>query len=281
MLLAPRKSRTGERILLYGTAGVGKSFCWIDIAQKMYELGNPGKVYVIDTDNAVEAMFGEGYDHLEETIEYWTCYNWNDLKHAQEEIVRRDLSRDDWLVVDLLSFPYTEVRRHYTEMIYGQDLETYLLETASMVKEAEKRKEGHKRQFGDWESSDWDHMGKIYMAWEVPLTLRMKANVLATAEERAVSSDRGAKPAQVKKYAPVSNSRPYVNNTAEHRFRTVLRVSAPGKNRELALLKDRYREERWEKFGINNTLDIGNFHEGEGFVETYLRRIGKWRARKT
>ncbi len=281
MLRPPRKARAPERLLLYGGPGQGKSGCWIDIAQKMYESGNPGKVVVIDTDNAVEAMFGEGYDHLEKIVIPLPCFDWTDLRNAQSEIINMDLGYEDWLVHDMISFPYTEVRRHYTELVHGKDIEEYLIETATLISMAKAEKQGHERQFGDYNTADWVHMGKIYLNYEVPLTLRMKCHVMAIAEEREVDANRGAKPDQVKRYKKVGAFKPYVNNTAEHRFRSVLRVKAPGDHFELMMAKDRYRQERWVEEAKRNTLDIGDMNEDGGFVNAYLIPIAKWRNRTT
>jgi len=282
----PEGARAPERLLIYGGPGVGKSSCWIDIAQKMEEYRSPGKVYVLDTDNAVEAMFGAGYAHLEERVVWFPCYDWPSLTKAQKEVMETRPTIDDWVVIDMMSFPYTEIRRYYTEMVYGQNLEEYLLETARLINMAKAAKEAgdkssrSEREFGDWSGRDWDHMNKIYLAWEVPLTLRMPANVVAVAEEREVDSARGASADQVKRYKRAGSHKPYVNKTAEHRFRTVIRVTNPGSSRELVLAKDRYREEVWDETASRGIIDLGDMHEDGGFVRRYLVDIAGWRLRR-
>ncbi len=278
MLKPPRKATAPERIMLFGGPGQGKSACWIDIAQKMHEGGSEGKVVVIDSDNAVEAMFGEGYPHLRETVINIPVFNWTDLRDAQRQVIEMDLGINDWLVHDMMSFPYTEVRRHYTELVHGQDLEEYLIETAKLINMAKAKDEGHEREFGDWNAADWSHMGKIYLNYEVPLTLRMKCHVMAVCEEREVMPHQ-AKADVVKRYKRVGGFKPYCNNSAEHRFRSVIRVKAPGKGRELMQAKDRYREERWDDKATRNTIDIGDMHDDGGFVQAYLIPIAKWRMR--
>ena len=56
-----------ERILVYGGDKVGKSFCWLNIADTYYQSGNmKPHFYVIDTDFGVPKMLDEGFGHLED-----------------------------------------------------------------------------------------------------------------------------------------------------------------------------------------------------------------------
>jgi len=280
MLTPPKRATAPERILAYGGPGQGKSAMWIDIAQKMHEQGNPGKVVVIDSDNAVEAMFGEGYGHLADRVVNFPVYGWADLRDAKTEIVGMNLTIEDWLVHDMISFPYTEVRQHYVNTVLGMDLEDYLVETAKLINMARAEgAKGHEKDFGDFTTKEWTHMAKIYLAYEVPLVMRMKCHVLALAEERDVDEHRGATATQIKRYKMVGGSKPYVNNTAEHRFRSVMRVLAPGDHFELKKQKDRYRIARWEKKATRNTLNVGDMNEDGGFVKAYLMGIARWRIR--
>ena len=55
-----------ERILVYGTEKLGKSTCWLDIADTHHRAGNRDiHFYVIDTDFGVAKLLDEGYDHIE------------------------------------------------------------------------------------------------------------------------------------------------------------------------------------------------------------------------
>jgi hypothetical protein len=91
---------------------------------------------------------------------------------------------------------------------------------------------------------------------------------------------RGASKDQVKRYTRTGSHRPYVEKSAEHRFRTVIRVINPGSSRELLLGKDRYREERWEEEATRGSLSLGDMHDDGGFVRAYLMGIAGWQFEK-
>jgi hypothetical protein len=260
---------------------------WLDIGLHMARGGSKGKMHVIDTDVGVEAAF-EFYPELEDVVVHYPVYEFEELQEIVQEIkATKPNARDgDWVVIDMISYLWVEVRAFYTASLYGMSVMEYILETRDLIRQAKAKKQGHEREFGDYSGKDWDAMAKIYHSLELPLTLRSRAHVFATAEERsATKDDRGTDTKTVKAWKRAGGFKPYGHTAMPHHFRTLIRVTNPGDQRNLILAGDRFRERIWEEQNISRDreqtiLMMGDVDEGEGFVQTYLRNIAGWRYRE-
>jgi hypothetical protein len=296
MPFVPPPGRAGrERILLYGGHGVGKSLSWIDVAMEMRKRGNEGKLYVLDTDAAVEDLFDELWPEGRDMIENWVVSDFEELSEATVELLshKPDSENGDFVVIDLISSVWEWVQEFYAEKVYGMTIEDYITETSTLIHAAKEAGEkGHEREFGDWKPGDWMHMKKIYLGWERKLVLGGRGHVIACAEESEmnafVTKDR-----DIKAYSGTGGGigfRPRGQNSLGHRFRTVIRVQKTGvdqkgtANRNLIMAKDRYREHRWNELNEaragNPALELGDSlgSPRRGFSHAYLKKIAKWRT---
>jgi len=273
-----RQTTRRERILVYGSYKLGKSFCWLDIANSLYQSGNRDHhFYVIDTDFGVEKMLDEGFGHLEDEgmLTVYTPMDFTELMQASKEI-RRNAQRHDWVVIDMLSYPWNEAQSFYIEGVYGDEPDNYFMEMRQEVK-AKGGKD--KRSFGGHEGTDWNFITKVYKEFEMPLTVKGHWNVFAVTDEKKLDADRGASPEQVKQYKNVGLMAPAGQKGIGHRFDTVLRMTKRANGqRQLTMVGDRGRENRaWAKRD-SMTIDIDE--PPQAFAQRYLVEVAGWETEK-
>ena len=196
-----------ERILVYGSFKVGKSFLWLNIADTYYQSGNmKPKFYVIDTDFGVGKMLDEGYQHLEDCgmLNVYNPLDFTELMKASREIHKK-AKQGDWIVIDMLNYPWAEAQEFYTQGVFGDDMENYFLQMRKEVV----AKGGHDpRSYGGYEGTDWGFITKIYKQFEFPLTMKSKANVFAVTEERKLDTGRGDTAEKVKQHKAANSMAP-------------------------------------------------------------------------
>jgi hypothetical protein len=265
-----------ERILVYGSYKLGKSTCWLDIADRYHKAGNE-KVhfYVIDTDFGVDKMLDEGYGHLSDMLTVYTPLNFDELLKASKEIAKK-VGRGDWIIIDMLSYPWTMAQEHYIHGVFGDEPEDYFM---AMRQEVVAKSGKDKRAYGGHEGTDWNFITKIYHQFEFPLSMRSQANIFAVSEEKKLDADRGASPEMVKMFKNVGLMAPAGQKGIGHRFDTVLRMTMRANGqREITMVGDRgkNRGKTWADRG-SNTIQIG---EGKkGFAGAYLVKVAGWNGK--
>ena len=196
-----------ERILVYGSFKLGKSTCWFDIAETYYKAGRTDvKFYAIDTDFGVGKLLDEGYQHIEDDG-MLTTYNpmdFGELLAASKDIFKK-AKKGDWIIIDMLSYPWAEAQEFYIEGVFGSNPEDYFMQ---MRKEVVAKKGKDKRAYGGQEGTDWGFITKVYKRFEFPLTLKTKANVFGVTEEKKLDANRGASTDQIKKHKKVGGMAP-------------------------------------------------------------------------
>ncbi len=268
-----------ERILVYGSFKLGKSTCWLDIADNYHRAGNPNdvKFYVIDTDFGVAKMLDEGYGHLESMMTVYTPNDFSELLSASKEISKA-AGQGDWIVIDMLSYPWAMAQEYYIEGVFGDEPENYFIQ---MRKEVVAKAGKDKRSFGGVEGTDWTFITKVYKRFEFPLSMRSNANIFAVCEEKKLDADRGATTEQLKQYKNVNRMMPAGQKGIGHRFDTILRMTMRANGqRELTVAGDRgmNRGKVWDDRG-SNTIKIGS-KKRDGFAHAYLVEIAGWDGSK-
>jgi len=266
-----------ERLLIYGSYKIGKSTCWLDIADRIHKAGNPDGVhfYVIDTDFGVDKMLDEGYGHLADMMTVYTPLDFRELLTASKTISTK-AGRGDWIVIDMLSYPWTMAQEYYIQGVFGDEPEDYFLQ---MRQEVVAKEGKDKRAYGGHEGTDWNFITKIYRQFEFPLSMRSQANIFAVSEEKKLDAERGASPEMVKMFKNVGLMAPAGQKGIGHRFDTVLRMTMRANGqREITMVGDRGKNRGavWEERG-SNTIQIG---EGKkGFAGAYLVKVAGWKAK--
>ena len=260
-----------ERILIYGSYKLGKSTCWIDIADGLHKAGSDSHFYVIDTDFGVGKLLDEGYDHLESMMTIYEPHDFQDLLTASKEIFKKAI-KGDWIIIDMLSYPWTMAQEYYIQGVFGDEPEDYFLQ---MRKEVVAKDGKDKRAYGGHEGTDWTFITKIYHRFESPLSMKSKANIFAVTEEKKLDAERGATTDQIKQYKDVGGMAPAGQKGIGHRFDTILRLTMRANGqRELTMAGDRGRQRTiWDERG-SKVVKLGTGKER--FARAYLVDIAGW-----
>lgn len=269
-----------ERILLYGAPGSGKTYAWLGIADLSQKTKSPAHFHVIDTDRAAlrnlkgpTAEFG----HLKNV----TVYQAQDIEQAAEANgkILANINQDDWIVVDMLSNVWDNMVNWWISNVLQDEVVDYWPAVRRDIKEARAEGKGDAREFGGHTSVDWNFITKTYMSWETPITIQAPCHVFATAAEVEMQErfdDTGEKRAR---YISTNFMAPRGQKLTEHRFHSVLRITAltsfKETKRELTMHKDRIREDVWKGFeGRGLTMPL---RSGPRFAMDYLRGALQWK----
>lgn len=116
-----------ERILLMGSFGSGKSNAWCTVAAWLRRTKSPAKVYVVDTDHAVDRL-SEGYDGFFDNVVHADVWDYEETDKALDKFKKAKPTKEDWLVVDLANKLWQFAQNYYIDETFGKDAATYYLE---------------------------------------------------------------------------------------------------------------------------------------------------------
>lgn len=205
----------------------------------------------------------------------YTPDGFEDLLAASKEIAKV-AKKGDWIIIDMLSYPWTMAQEFYIQGVFGDEPEDYFLE---MRREVVAKGGKDKRAYGGHEGTDWSFITKIYHRFEWPLSMKSKANIFAVSEEKKLDADRGASPEMVKMFKSVGLMAPAGQKGIGHRFDTVLRMTMRANGqREMTMVGDRGKNRgvTWEERG-SRTLQIGQGKKG--FAGAYLVKVAGWKTK--
>lgn len=278
---------------------MGKSSTYIGIMYLARLTKTPSHFYIIDNDNATEAiglypggthghLLGEQVDETFEDsltkLEYehatiWIPENFDPYNQIADEI--RELAKpQDWIAVDMLSNLWETMPDWWVGNVYGENTWTYY---AAVRKAIESEEEGSgERGFGGHSGVDWQYIGKVYRAWEKKLTLYAPCHVIAYSAETEIQAHHDKSGEKRAQYAITANHAPKTEKGAVHRFHTIgrmqKRVARDGKSvkeRTITFVGDRDREGILdERLGRGSTLTLS---EGYKFGQDYLVKIAGWK----
>lgn len=252
MFQCPRQAR--ERILLMGAPGTGKSTAAGTIARTMRATKQPGKVWIVDTDNAWERMVEEQFPDLDNIV-LLPADGWSDYREAVEK-ARANADPDDWIVVDQVGMTWGMVQDYFTEQVFQSDIGDYFLQVRKELKGGKKNLEA----FSGW--TDWIVVNKLYKSVTLPLLLHhTKCHVLAaTAIERVSDNDDK----RLREMFSQWGVRPAGQKDLAYQFHTVLILAEPTKEKwVMSTVKDRGRPKQ-DKATVRN------------FAIDYLRALAGW-----
>lgn len=131
MLMPPSLRR--ERILVYGSWGAGKTTAWLSIALWAQRTGSPSRFYVLDSDNALEAMLDGPIFGSLTNLQHRSIYEWPDFVEATNRF-SQVMTADDWLVVDFATHAWEAVQEWYVTEIFKAEMADYFLEMRKLNK---------------------------------------------------------------------------------------------------------------------------------------------------
>lgn len=275
MTLQPSTRRI-ERLLLFGTGGVGKTHAALQVARAAV---TPGRtMYVVETDPAWDAClehpdFGgmgyrEDHDPLDDnpvtdpdgSIIIYRARDWPQTRDAMAEVWAR-ATRGDWITVDNQTLPWEWIKPWYQTELYGRERDEFLLSIRRAQIEAGRTKEG---KATEGEFNEYDFINPHYQARMTDLLLNPPCHLIVTAEETELS-DRFDKAKETRTLYGKLGVKPKGQKKSPHLTHTVLHMTktAVGEYR-LTTVKDRGGRDEWERA------------EWEDFPTMYLEETAGW-----
>lgn len=111
----------GERILVYGQPGTGKSYQFLKIAQFVA----PSRCYVLDTDDAYPRMLETDFRDLE-NVEVYPVFEWDDWKATITDVLAR-AKPGDWICIDRADVLWEAAQDYFIQQVFGEDTGDFFL----------------------------------------------------------------------------------------------------------------------------------------------------------
>jgi hypothetical protein len=159
-------SRARERILLIGPWGAGKSTAWATIYDWLRRTESPGKLYLIDTDRAVDRVCPS----LPES-QFADVHEWPEYLTAIDRFIEL-ATRDDWLVIDLIDKAWSAVQNHFIHEAFGKNAASYFMEWKKGDSKAG-------NALADGFGANWQVINKMYDEFMQEKVLRWPGHILA------------------------------------------------------------------------------------------------------
>lgn len=243
---------TGERILFFGFAGVGKTEAIFTMLQY---LGEDVTVHYIDNDDTYAKSYKlwvrrRGKPEFRCNVVVHKLDN-GDFKGHVDLLneLRGNVNPQDWVVVDMLTPLWAAAQDHFTNGVFGSNVEDYFFQ----VRIAKGEKGMTINEFLDG-STDWGTINKLYAAGVSNNLINMGCNVAATAEVAKVGKEGAEDRDNFKLFGPLG-LKPAGQKRIPHIFHSIILLHVTRDRDYLATtLKDRGNEllvdEPWEDWGI-------------------------------
>lgn len=268
-----------ERVMVFGSWGAGKSYAHLTIARLYQRRGMPNRFFILDTEDAIEAMLSEFEDlNNIDVFPLPQVVGYPEYKRVVDEVISK-AGAGDWVVIDSLTPFWFVCQEHYSNEVYKMDLDEYLLEMRKQkegLKElrGDELKDARKKVdqkayggFGGYE--DWQYIKKMHHGLIMPLIHGDKGraatwHVFATAYETKMQKEDQETKENLDAFK-IFGKRPEGEKHNPHHFHTIQRFSERGGERFMttAMGKDRGRDKQ----------DDVRFTD---WAYQYLVRVAKW-----
>jgi hypothetical protein len=260
----------GERILVFGPSGVGKSFDFYCAARMSINTGSDAQFHVIDTDRSVARMLSDPqlsalltedrqphpnlhvYDIREIALQ-GGINEWTALARCVETVAKA-VGPNDWVMIDMMTIAYDWVQEAYTDRVFRKDRSDFFLE--KRAQQAAANKEG-----GSFSFIDWPILKGMYQDDLMRPIMMMKGHVYATAALKALDDRAGQ---NERSTFGAFGVMPAGEKNTQFGFHTVLWKFCPRQTVfAFTTIKDRSRE-------FVSTYNVNDF------AVDYLVNIGGW-----
>lgn len=251
-MFRPPSERTRERILIYGSSGVGKSWAALSMAKRA--AGSDAKVYVIDSDYAWDRMLE---DSDPGNVEVFTVFDWPDYRDALgkiESVVRAQ----DWVVVDLVGTAWEAVQNYFVQEIHGTGEDEYFLRARKDLNSDKAKTLG---ALSGW--LDWPVINKMYKAWFNRLVFKLPCHLLAITTSERVNTDTDERAVR-DLFGPLGG-KPGGQKHLPHAFHSVLLFGRSGGAYVMTTAKERGERPVVERKVVTD------------WSVNYLMGVGKWK----
>jgi hypothetical protein len=263
MLHPPNNRR--ERTLIYGRFDSGKSHAWMSIAHWIRDTNSTARIHVGDTDNSWEAM--RPADGSLDNIVLVTDLDINDYRVWTQwaKKLRSEVSRDDWVVVDMIDDTYQAAQNYYWDQMAPDDLlaDIYLRNQQNI-----EGMSGGESMAGP-HGGNWGVIYKYYYSFITPV-VNMKCNVLCCARAREIRKEdvQALKDEYKVGWRPAGPGA--LDKDLSHLFLTVLYA---GKSVEKGWVYTTIRE----KGPVGEKREYFKGGKVDDYVTTYLMGVAGWR----
>lgn len=245
-----------------GKEGVGKTHAWMDLANYV-----EGNFWIIDTDDSVDAMMeDDALSAIEPKIQDKVVpLEWPDFRDTVTKW-KKNVDKDDWAVVDMNNESWNTVQAYYTEQVFGQDEDEYLLMKRKEIEQKEDSKGGlYSEVFEGW--MDWPVINKMYRKYAMTL-LRLPCHLFIITPADKVDKNKDAK--EVLEQYGQAGVKPVGQKHQGHMASSIMYFHgrAPD-NLHVTTVKDRGKRE----YVKGKELD-------RGFAKDYLLDIAGWQVKK-
>jgi hypothetical protein len=251
-----------ERVLLYGRSGSGKSSAWLSLASWAEDTDTALTIHLGDTDHAYDAVadIPEISSHVSCTdLDVNEYPQW--LEWAKETRVK--VSRDDWVVVDMIDKAWLGAQTHFWyQMSNGDPLADVYLRNQKAIDS--KGEDGE--YMGGSHGANWGIINKYYGAF-FQQVVSMPCHVMCIAPAAQIRDD--SKPEEKNQWK--IGWKPQGQKDLPHGFHTVLFAAETA-------------DRGWVYTSIRERGPIGRVgrrmlkgERVEDFVVTYLMGVAGWR----
>lgn len=282
--------RARERILAYGSTGVGKTFAAASVVAKA--LGPDDRVYVLDADNTwdrtletdgaglglakAEDLYAvkrgkvtawENDDTYTEEGGQFVVYHsegWAQHESAITQIMSR-VRPDDWVVIDSATWLWDDILPWYIEQVHGEELPEFLMQhRIDQVKAGKTDAKSGATQGQDATVIEWNFINPRWNKHFAKPITNARCHVWVTAESKPIRTDGRVDP-QVRQLYEKVGYVPSSQKRIGHQMQTVLllTVSKTGQYK-VTTVKDRGR----------TMLDD---EEWDDMFAVYLRKTAGWK----
>jgi len=161
----------GERILVYGQPGTGKSYQFLKIAQFVA----PAKCYVLDTDDAYPRMLDTEFKSLN-NVEVYPVFGWEDWQSAVTGVIAK-ASPGDWICVDRADVMWQAAQEYFVEKVFGEEPSDFFIHARREYEQT--KKDDPKKKFVPLDGyKDWTIINRVYRRlWNRLIMPNMPANL--------------------------------------------------------------------------------------------------------
>lgn len=225
-----------ERILVYGSAGSGKTYAWLSLARL-----NPESIFhCIDTDASIDRMLQTEFSDLQ-NVKVYPARSWQKLEQALN-LIESEAKSGDWVIVDMLCSCWDFAQAHFVEQIHGKKIDDYYMEARKSMKKGERL-----QAISGWDG--WSVINKFYQDWINHICYELpQCNIFFTAKSTTIASTDDP---EVKDIFESIGAKPEGEKRNYYRVHTVLYFAHSTASYVMTTAKDRGRK-RFFAEPVNN-----------------------------
>jgi hypothetical protein len=260
--------RSRERILAYGSTGVGKTYAAATIIVKA--LGPDDTAFIIDADNTWSRTLetdgqtlglkvreewiwdefknkfvrDEEYEEADGNIVLYHSHGGGYLAHEAAVGIAFDRAeRDDWVIIDSMTWLWDDILPWYIKKVYGEDLPDFMIQARIEDVKAGKTSAAQGATAGqDRTVIDWNFINPRWNKHIAGRIVNAKCHVWLTAEEKPIRTD-GRVDNQVRMLYEQIGFVPSSQKRLGHQQQTVLNFSVTKTGTfQVTTVKDRGRD---------------------------------------